>query len=239
MRTKISTVFAVLLCSATAAAWADFVVLETDADAFRTGQLLAGDVTVSLGENERIVLLSADGSIVAISGPYEGVPRGRDAQDVDVRNALAHLIDNSDNLHATLGSTRAAPQRPGDPPDERDAWHLDPFSSGNQCVLSGRDVVFWRADDTAALQLVLQRPGKNGDGAIDWPTGASTASWPAAIPLVSGELYVVRRKGWMDNAMIRVVVLDSAISETLQTAIAWLAINGCRSQARILLRQLP
>lgn len=226
------------LCGAAASAQADFVVLQSQAPAFGVGQVLAGDAGLTLGEGERVVLLSDDGNVIEIRGPHDGLPRGAAAEDVDIRNALAQLIDNADSVHTTLGSTRGSVIG-GGPPPARDAWYLDPFHTGNQCVQDGRDVLFWREDSKEPLSLLMQRPGREGDGVVDWAAGAPTAAWPGNLPLVDGELYVLRRPGWLENAMLRIVVLKPDIAASGTAAVAWMAVNGCREQASILLAALP
>lgn len=227
-----------LLWLIAAGANADYVVLQSYAAGYTVGQVLAGDGGLSLGENERVVLLSDHGDVIEVSGPHDGAPKGAEARDVDIRNALAQLIVNADSMHTTLGSTRAS-RTGGSAPPHRDAWYLDPFLTGNQCVLDGADTQFWREDTKAALSLLMQQPGREGDGVVDWAAGEATAAWPENLPLVDGELYVLRRPGWLENAMIRIVVLEPGIAASGTATIAWLAINGCREQASILLAALP
>lgn len=226
-----------LLWAIAAVAHADFVVLQSDTPGYAVGEVLAEDAGLSLGENERVVLLSDDGDVIEVRGPHDGVPKGAEARDLDIRNALAQLIVSADSMHTTLGSTRGS-RTGGSAPPDRDAWYLDPFYTGNQCVLDGADVRFWREDTKAALSLLMQRPGREGDGVVDWAAGEPTAAWPGNLPLVDGELYVLRRPGWLENAMIRIVVLEPGIAASGTATIAWLAVNGCREQASILLAKL-
>lgn len=217
---------------------ADFVVLQSDAAEFAVGRMLAGDTGVTLAEGESMVLLSDDGDVIEVNGPYDGLPQGIAAENLDIRNALAHLIDNADRMHTTLGSTRGSVTGRA-PPPARDAWHLDPFYTGNQCVVDGAEVRFWRSDAAESLTLLMQRPGKAGDGNVSWAEGEQTAAWPPNLPLADDELYVLRRPGWMENAMIRIVVLEPGIEASGTAAVAWLAVNGCREQAAILFAALP
>jgi hypothetical protein len=120
-----------------------------------------------------------------------------------------------------------------------DPWQLDPFSSGTQCVIDGAAVLFRRKSDSEPLELLVQRPGVDGDGQLAWPAGEPLAAWPESVPIENGELYVLRRKGWLDNAMIRIVVLAPSVARSTEAAIAWLAINGCKWQSRLLLSRLP
>jgi hypothetical protein len=226
------------LALAATVAHADYVVLRADAGHFEVGQLLDNDAGLVLRDGERLILLSDNGEIIELSGPYDGLPRGAVADQVDVKDALAHLIDSTDSMYAILGSTRGG-AADADPAAERDAWQLDPFTNGVQCVVQGEAASFWRASTKEPLSLVIQRPGFDGTGTLSWPAGTAMAPWPENMPLVDHELYVLRRSGWMENAMIRIVVLPPDIARRPETAIAWLAINGCKPQAEILLAGLP
>lgn len=234
-RFRVSLLLAALFTSGPARA--DFVVLQSESGDFTVGQLLAEGEPLSLLENESLVLLSDDGNVVELAGPYDGAPAGSSGKDVDVRHALSHLIDRADTLYATLGSTRGINATNATSPD-RDVWLLDPFLTGHQCALNDRAPRFWRPGTEEALELVVQRPGHTGDGVLAFETGQPIADWPEAIPLVNGELYVIRRRGYLDNAMIRLIVLDAGLGENTATAVAWLAISGCSQQARNLLQHL-
>jgi hypothetical protein len=222
-----------------AVAKADFVILESATPSFDVGQLLDDSDELTLVDAERIVLLSDDGEVIEINGPYAGPPRGTSSRPDDLRSALTHLVDNTDKLYATLGSTRSGIAHTGKQAAHVDPWQLDPFSSGTQCVIDGAAVLFRRMSDSEPLELLVQRPGVNGDGLLAWPAGEPLATWPDSVPIENGELYVLRRKGWLDNAMIRIVVLAPSVARSTEAAIAWLAINGCKWQSRLLLSRLP
>ena len=214
MYQRLATLLLLALLQSLAVAHADFVVLESFAPSLPVGQLLADRTELTLADTERVVLLSDDGEIIEMDGPYTGLPRGTQTKPADLRNALTHLVDNTDNLYATLGSTRSGIEQAGNQAMHDDPWQLDPFRSGTQCVLDGAEVVFRRPAQSDALNLLVQRPGVDGDGLLDWPAGETLATWPKAVPLENGELYVLRRKGWLDNAMIRIVVLEPTIARS-------------------------
>jgi hypothetical protein len=227
-----------VLALAATVAQADYVVLLADAEQFEVAQLLENDAALALRDGERLILLSDDGDVIELRGPYDGLPQGARPDQVDIKDALTHLIDNTDSMYAILGSTRGGPAD-ADAAADRDPWQLDPFTNGVQCVVHGEAVSFWRASTKEPLSLVIQRPGFDGSGTLSWPAGTATAPWPKDMSLVNHELYVLRRSGWMENAMIRIVVLPPGIARRPETAIAWLAINGCKPQAERLLAELP
>ena len=172
-----------------------------------------------------------------IQGPYNGLPVGDSVPDINVRDALTNLIENADDLHASLGSTRGGVTL-GTRKEPRDAWHLDAFRSGRQCVVDGRPVVFWRAETGESLALEMQRPGIEGTTLVKWAADQAEAPWPASLPIVNDALYVLRRAGWTEAALVRVVVLDRDVVQHPQTAVAWLAANGCSHQAELLMSQV-
>ena len=96
-------------------------------------------------------------------------------------------------------------------------------------------MTFWRANPRDELLLVIQRPGSAGTGEVYWSAGKSETKWPDKIPVADNELYVVRRPGYMESAMIRLVLLPAHVADNVDSSIAWLAVNGCKTQARLLL----
>ena len=218
-----------------APASADYVVLQSESELFGIGALLADDTELRLEDGERVVLLSESGEVVEVKGPYEGLPEGNTAPDIDVRDALTNLIENADELHASLGSTRSADLNAGS--GNRDPWQLDAFRSGRQCVVADRAIELWREATKDAITLEMQRPGVDGSADISWAVGVAEAPWPDSVPVTNDSLYVLRRPGWTEAALIHVMVLDRDIVRHIQAAIAWLAAHGCGPQAELLMSE--
>ena len=238
MRVNLRALFVAAVFGTANTAMADYVVLDSDTENYTEGQLIPDDGELSLADGERLVLLSDTGDVLEIAGPFGGMPEGTSADEFDLTEALASLIDNPDLLHARLGATRAGivRERSG---DDRDLWMLDPFMTGGQCVIEGEDPLFWRSTTSEALSLDLLRPGAEGTGSLDWQVGETSAPWPQNIPLLPEELYVLRRPGWVENTMIHIALIPKRIVGTPATAVAWLAINGCKQQALELFRDMP
>lgn len=237
MPNLLTKIVGVLLSLPAATVYADYVVLQSGSELFGIGALLDDNTELRLVDGERIVLLSENGDVVEIHGPYEGPAEGQASTDINIRDALTDLIENADELHASLGSTRGGVIFGGQNTD-RDTWQLDAFRSGRQCVVAGNAIEFWRAKTDEKLTLEMQRPGTEVVAVIDWPVGVAEAPWPISMPLVNEALYVLRRAGWTEAALIRVTVLDPAVVKHPQTAIAWLAANGCRPQAELLMSEM-
>lgn len=216
---------------------ADHVVLQAVSESYTEGELLHDPITIRLGEGERVVLMSDLGDIIDIDGPFSGEPSGSDADEFDLKTALSSLIENADNIHASLGSTRGGGIRLGQT-DVRPMWTLDPLRSGAQCVLERSEAVFWRADSTDRQELIIQRPGFDGAGTIVWKRGESRARWPVTVSIVHGELYVIRREGWMESALVYLAVLPATVAINRETTTAWLAANGCKVQAEAMMRSI-
>jgi hypothetical protein len=216
---------------------ADHIVLQSNSANFAEGQLIENSTTIELQDDENLILLSDGGDVISVEGPFQGAPEGFSPDEFDLKTAFTNLIDNPDNVYATLGSTRSAGiQTPES--ELRPVWTLSPFATAVQCVPDTAAIEFWRTDTVEDLTLTLQRPGYSGSGELTWDSGESIAKWPEDVPIVDQELYIVRRQGWMENAMIRLVIIPTRITETPESAIGWLAINGCKSQARLLMTDL-
>ena len=230
----IRSVAAIMMLGSTAHAIADYVVLQSESEVYPQGQLIAENSVIELNEGESLVLMSDGSDVIEVAGPFRGVPTGTNSQDFDLKTALTDLINNPNNVYASLGSTRQLNLN-SKANEQRPAWALDPFDSGVQCVKSNSESRFWRPDNSADLMLVVQRPGTEGSGKIFWAAGESNAVWPAELPMVDNELHVVRRPGWMENAMFRLVIIPESIAKRVDTSIAWMATYGCKKQARLLL----
>lgn len=224
--------------SACQAASADHVVLISEASDYAVGDILAEPLTLRLDEGQRVVLLSDRGDVFDVSGPFEGEPEGHQAENFNLRDALAGLIDNPDRVQARLGSTRSFTSRIG-ATSGAPAWQLDPFRSGAQCAVAGRQPVFWRGDTEQALSLLLQRPGVDGGSTISWRAGEAESPWPDEMPAIDGELYVVRREGYVDSTMFSLALIPPGVLQETASSIAWLAANGCRRQAEMLMDSMP
>ena len=233
----IRSVVAIAMLGSTAHTIADHVVLQSESEAYPPGQLIAESSVIELNEGESLVLMSDDSDVIEVAGPFRGVPIGTSSEDFDLKTALTDLINNPDNVYASLGSTRQL-SLSGEANEQRPAWALDPFDTGVQCVKSNSESRFWRLDNTAELMLIVQRPGTEGSGNLFWAAGESNADWPADLPMVDNELHVVRRPGWMENAMFRLVIIPDSVARSVETSIAWMAIYGCKKQARLLLHGL-
>lgn len=220
------------------AVFADHIVLQSDTDEYSIGQVLQDPLTLLLNDGKHIVLMSEQGDVFDIDGPFTGAPNGSHPDEFDLKKALSSLIDQAAHRHASLGSTRLGGTRIS-APEARPAWKLNPFETGSQCVIAGLPVRFWRTEPNDELLLVMQRPGSVGTGEIFWPAGKSESDWPESIPIADDELYVVRRPGWMQNAMIRLKILPAAVTDNVESSVAWLAVNGCKSQAEMLLDAVP
>ncbi len=227
---------ALLICFGNALA--DHIVLHSESTNFTAGQILHDPLTISLKSGERIVLLSDRGDVMDIVGPFDGSPAVQGADDFDVKDALSRLIDNPNNLHASLGGTRSGATLPSTSVAGL-VWSLDPYSSGVQCAIEGQELAFGRSDTESALVLHVERPGRDGTGVVNFGSNSTRAVWPGNIPVTDGELYVVRREGYLDSAMFRLALLPAIVAGNIEASIAWLATYGCARQATLLLSELP
>jgi hypothetical protein len=227
---------AFLLCAVTIRA--EHIVLLSETDDFTVGQILPDPVNLNLESGERIVLLSDRGELLDIVGPVAGTPVTPGSDDFNVRDALTNLIENPNNLHASLGGTRGGTRLlstvTGGP-----VWRLDPLASGVQCYVEGEALVFGQPVESAPASFHVQRPGHEGTGLLRFERETGVAPWPLNIPAQSGELYVVRREGYMDSSLFRLALLPSIVLENTEVSIAWLAAHGCTRQAAVLLKNLP
>lgn len=86
------------------AAAADLVVLESNVDALAPGSVVPADQQVQLGGEARLVMIAADGTTRAVSGPYSG-PLGR--AGADAPGMLERLTTTREDSNHVVGAIRA------------------------------------------------------------------------------------------------------------------------------------
>lgn len=217
---------------------AEHIVLLAETESFTVGQILPDPVNLDLESGERIVLLSDRGELLDISGPFVGTPVTPGSDDFNVRDALTNLIENPNNLHASLGGTRGSTSLLS-APSSGPVWRLDLLASGVQCSVEGEALVFARPAASGAAIYHVQRPGHEGTGVLRFEPDTREAAWPQNIPANSGESYVIRREGFLDSSLFRLALLPSIVLQNTEVSIAWLAANGCARQAARLMKSLP
>ncbi|MBK1838508.1 DUF4384 domain-containing protein [Azospirillum sp. YIM B02556] len=171
-------------CGHAAGARAEAVVVASSAPGYAQGQLVADGQAVRLPDGANATLLFANGRLLRLRGPYDGVPGDMANRDMASRGVSARAGPGDDRfMQSDLGAARAL----GSPLDsalER-ALAIDPSVSGVQCVKAGSPPWLRRPAEPGMDQLLLQDKAGGERAAVGW-TNDGPVPWPRTLPLADG-----------------------------------------------------
>ncbi len=105
MKRSVAALFgAAVLMAALPAAAADFVVLESNVSTLTPGSMVPGSRKISLDAGARVVMIAADGSTRAVSGPYAGAVSEAGSS---AAGALERLTTQRGDSNHVVGAIRA------------------------------------------------------------------------------------------------------------------------------------
>lgn len=159
------------------AAAAEAVVVASSAPGYVQGQLVADGQSVRLPDGANATLLFANGRLLRLRGPYDGVPGEMADGAVSARAGPA----DDRFMQSDLGAARAL----GNPLDAalEKTLAVDPSVSGTQCVKAGSMPSLRRPAEPGLDRLTLQAGGERAT--VGW-TDAGPIPWPRGLPLADG-----------------------------------------------------
>lgn len=166
-------------CGHAAGVRAEAVVVSSSAPGFVQGQLVADGQALRLPDGANATLLFANGRLLRLRGPYDGVPDDRADSAVSARAGPG----DDRFMQSDLGAARAL----GNPLDaalER-ALAIDPSASGVQCVKAGSPPALRRPAEPGLDRLILQDMAGGERATVNWANDGP-APWPRSLPLADG-----------------------------------------------------
>ena len=230
------TVFAVILFTLSSASWAlDLVVVNSTVPSLKPGQMVTSDAPIDVPAGASVTLVSESGKILTLNGPHSGPPGmdGGGGGDANLLSSLSGLLSASGKETASLGTMRAV--SPPLPPD--DPWVINIGRSGDHCVPKGGPATLWRAKSAKVASLSLKNLTDKSKSKADWPAGASSLHWPAAMIIADGAMYLARIKGSRTASKLVLHLVPGNLPTDAHRA-AWMAGMGCVKQAIQLLARL-
>ena len=239
MRRRYLALLAMAMFAApTPAVWAaEMLVIGAEGVDLAEGDIVDSATPIQLTAGARVTLISRDGTSVTLKGPFDGPPFA-DAQESPEERTLFRALGT---LFAAggrqQGATKGATRGGGGAAADVDAWLIDTGVQGDACARAGGPVTLWRAASDKASALKLTHTGARASAELEWPPGAATLAWPAAVPLENGAEYLVRLKGVLIARKLTLHLVPGDLPSEAHRA-AWMAEHGCLSQARALLAQV-
>lgn len=216
----------------------DLIVFEAINSVYSPGDVVDGAQVLKLDTDQSVSLITPDGKIIKIKGPYEQLPftsnGGRGAGVID---ALKGLVEPGTSDTQSLGVTRDAFSADeslmgGSGSKLPEPWLIDVKVSGDWCVRQNDAVVFWRADDTNDAMFKITTLDRGWQVETTWPAGYAKLASPPDTPIRDAESFSIQMNG--KNSMIYLHVLPNSLEQPKALA-AWMSQKNCTSQAKVLL----
>jgi hypothetical protein len=230
IRHRRTALVATLVLLAASARAESLVVADARGGALKPGQAIDAAQPVKLEAGQRVTLIAANGAIIRLSGPFEGVPDPTGQRNITVADALAKLASQSVQSTATLGTVRA-PEGGAAP----EPWLVDVSASGHRCVQPGVGVVLWHPPPAAEQVMQLSPSDHAWQGEAKWPGGADRLALPASFQAQDDTAYIVTLGNGRSTVTFH--VMPATVEGDAMRA-AWMIEKGCAAQARLLISRL-
>ncbi len=227
-RVMLLTVGGVFLSGAALAEAGQWLVIDAEGTTLAVGTLLTDQQKVTLSEGARLTLLAENGETLKLNGPYSAVPSEKNPAGGDGKNltAIASLLQGHSKPTTTLGVLRGSRKAP--PPGS-----VDVDRSGKQC-LGSDPVVLWRGSATTQESMTLTDASGKTLANLPWPMGEAQLTVPVDY-FTDGQSYQIqhgtRKVSWQVRKAVQPMDNPAAIA-------AWMAENGCQTQALAVLQEL-
>lgn len=220
-----NSVAAGLIAAAATTAYADTLVVRSSgpsAKSYPAGKSIADTASITLQAGDQLTLLDGRGTRV-LRGPGSFAPGASTASAATSSRFAALVGQGGSDRRVRIGAVRAV----GATAHAPNLWYVDTALGGPVCIADPKVVTLWRqradSDDTLVITGDRGRTAK-----VAWPRDSAVATWPATLPVASGDSYTLTLGG-MAPQTIRFVTLGmtpSGLEETTATLIR----SGCQHQ---------
>jgi hypothetical protein len=221
---------------ATSAAAAEIVVIESNSPRFVAGQLLDDSAPIELAAGQSLLIVTEDGRVVRLDGPYDGPAVGPAPDAGAVRRAVERLVNAGEPRVGGVGAVRGDEDAGSGVDTRPDPWLVHAERDGEQCARNGRPLELWREDAARSIAVEVEDAVSGLAATTRWDAGAHRAVWPERIAGIDGHIYVIRLDASDRSTAVRLRILEGSVDSSPLTAAAWLAAKGCTAQAALLLR---
>lgn len=225
----------------------ELVVIESTSPDYEPGTTITDADTIVLAEGTSIVLISEDGIVIKLPGPFDGplTPMNEEG-GYDALRALGVLVGQAEIDARSIGGVRFGGGEYDDIDPSRDAedsrenpWLVHTGIGGNQCLPQSRgQATYWREDATRAERLNVRNLASDESAAVAWGAGEHKLAWPGDIEMSLDEIYVLRKGDELRSVALVIRSVPDAVVDSEYATVAWLAARGCTSQARLALASL-
>ncbi len=249
-KTLLSLLLLISAFALPANATTQFVVIasNTNNNKIPAGKAFMSDQTLSLVAGESVTLISQNGQVLNLQGPFSGTinknltkqetKENQKANQKDWPSTLTKitkLVTKDSNRTAVIGASRMVVPDSNDQPDMKDDfWFMNVDSSGNRCVRT-KDVFMWRDNPSQAIKIDLRSQEAKRTGLM-WEKNKYHMPLPPEF-IRDGILIVMK----MDKQPRRfnLHVLPVWIKEKqLGNVLLWMVNRNCTRQSQRLINTL-
>jgi hypothetical protein len=150
---------------------------------FPPGKSLADNQRITLGANDKLVLLDGRGTR-ELRGPGTFTPGG--PAQASSRAAALGAVTGGTQRRARIGAVRSVGAASTRGPT---IWHVDVSKSSTVCLADPRTVTLWRANAAAPATLTVTPLSGGPARTIEWPASQTTLAWPSDLSVANGAEY--------------------------------------------------
>ncbi|CAA6603810.1 exported hypothetical protein [Rhodospirillaceae bacterium LM-1] len=229
---------------AQAAQAVELVVMDSTSDVFKPGQTLSSDKPLKLGPGQNLNLIAENGTVLHLKGPYDQTPvpaaaSGQGGTLSAVKDMFAPRSSDKSNLGVTrdanmdalIAAKKAGTLKAYLP----EPWLISVDQPGQRCFLEGKELVFWRSDDSKTLDTKIARQDGHWSAAAPWESGFKKLAAPPDLTLKDGDILVFSM-GKNQVALTFHPIPASVTHERILSA--WLEQKGCSSQTAALVNMM-
>jgi len=230
-------VLSIVGCLAAGTAGAEtFVVVESSATDVKVGAEVADGASITVPAGARVVLVGASGQVVALAGPFQGMPKagGSGTPQNRVLDAVASLVATSGTTvgvsRATGSAWRADAVRTAD-----DVFAIDAGDGGETCLYELSTARVTRDPSVGPGDTTITAMEGSAKAVVAWSGPAAYAPWPKEVPLADQASYLIEQAGRDAAAVATIHLLHEEPAMTGIQRVVQLKESGCDAQARLLL----
>ncbi len=219
---------AILFLSATSLAAASVLVVRSSgpsSKAYPAGKALPDNQSIALKANDMLVLLDSRGTRT-LKGPGAF---SASASAAASGSALSAVTAQNNNRRVRIQAVRGGPTGAT---QGRNVWQADLGRSGTVCVASPADLGLYRGSASSEADVTLRDSGGKS-ASVHFEPGQSIASWPSALPVVSGAKYKVVGNG--AGPTVIEVRMISPVPAGLEGMAQSFIRNDCQAQLDVLI----
>lgn len=226
---------AALIVSATGAAQAQVIVLQSTVAKFKPGTTLAKSTRVVIPAGGTMLVVLSSGATRTVPGPYNGtvaeLAKGGGVSNAALFNAVKNYVKTGGSTTSSVGALRSVVSSKG----PAFSWTTIPVkASGDLCLEKGAAISLERGRAGRALELTIVDLDSSRRANVQFGKSETRVAWPGEVPLRNGSFALLKGRRDMKQIRVRLIAPLPGPGETLQV----LHGQRCGTQFEAYLRKI-